>query len=83
LNFINLFFQFCRPSSASKKTEPNPFADWLPEKSWLEIQRATNELEPFRGLAGHVKANPEPWRKFYDSGNPHECDFPEAWNEMR
>ena len=72
-----------RPSSAVKKTEPNPFVDWLPEKCWLEIQRASNELEPFRGLGRHVKSNPEPWRRFYDSGKPHECDFPDTWNEMR
>jgi hypothetical protein len=69
--------------SAKDAEEPNPFPEWLPEKSWHEIVRVSNELEQFKGLKDHIKSGPAPWRKFYDSGKPHECDFPDHWNELQ
>ena len=70
-------------TASTEASQPNPYPDWLPQKSWLEMLRLSNELEAFKGLPDHLKTNQEPWRKFYDSKNPHETDFPGNWNELR
>lgn len=35
---------------------PNPAADWLPDKSWGEIVRAS-DLPPFKGFMEHFRKN--------------------------
>ncbi|CAL8075896.1 unnamed protein product [Calicophoron daubneyi] len=49
---------------------PNPCPQWLSEKSWAEIVRAS-ELPQLVGLMDDVKAQPDMWRKMYDDAEPH------------
>ncbi|KAH0631920.1 hypothetical protein JD844_019823 [Phrynosoma platyrhinos] len=58
---------------------PNPAPEWLSDKSWAEIVRASG-LENLHGLMDHVEAYPWAWKMIYDSARPHEELFPGEWN---
>ena len=60
---------------ALENPHPNPFPDWLSEKSWGEIVRASS-LPKLKGLMD--KFDPR-WKELYDSPSPHESPFPEPW----
>ncbi|XP_071616680.1 dynein axonemal heavy chain 3 [Heliangelus exortis] len=60
---------------------PNPAPDWLSDKSWAEIVRASN-LTNLSGLMEHVKENFPKWKPIYDSVRPHEEAFPDAWSTL-
>ena len=60
---------------ALENPHPNPFPDWLSEKSWGEIVRASS-LPKLKGLMD--KFDPR-WKELYDSPSPHESPFPELW----
>ena len=59
----------------------NPAPEWLVDKSWAEIVRAS-ELPAFRTLMDHVKENKNEWKLLYDSPTPHEQSYPEAFNHV-
>lgn len=59
---------------------PNPAADWLNDKSWAEIVRAS-EMPTFRDLMAHVKENKDKWKQLYDSTTPHEHPYPDDYNK--
>eukprot|EP00112_Aurelia_sp_Birch-Aquarium-sp1_P020988 Seg5537.1 transcript_id=Seg5537.1/GoldUCD/mRNA.D3Y31 product="Dynein heavy chain 3 axonemal" protein_id=Seg5537.1/GoldUCD/D3Y31 len=56
---------------------PNPCPDWLSEKSWAEIVRAS-DLPNVKGLMDDMASNG--WRKFYDSASPNTEKLPEPWD---
>eukprot|EP00794_Sanderia_malayensis_P008808 gene8808-9750_t len=56
---------------------PNPCPEWLNEKSWSEIVRAT-DLPNLKGLKDDLK-NPG-WRVFYDSATPNSAKMPQPWD---
>lgn len=58
---------------------PNPASEWLSEKSWAEIVRASG-LKNLHGLMDHVESNVVEWKAIYDSAKPHEEEFPGVWN---
>ncbi len=60
---------------------PNPAPDWLNDKSWGEIVRAS-ELTNLRGLMAHVKENKDKWKVLYDSITPHEQPYPDEYNNL-
>ncbi|NXN55853.1 DYH3 protein, partial [Rynchops niger] len=60
---------------------PNPAPDWLSDKSWAELVRASS-LTNFHGLMEHVKENFSKWKLIYDSARPHEEAFPDAWSTL-
>uniref|UniRef100_A0A671XYF8 Dynein axonemal heavy chain 7 n=1 Tax=Sparus aurata TaxID=8175 RepID=A0A671XYF8_SPAAU len=60
---------------------PNPAPEWLSDKSWSEIVRAS-KLPNLDGFFNHVQDNISKWKKLYDSGKPHEDQFPDQWNEL-
>uniref|UniRef100_A0A8C9VVG4 Dynein axonemal heavy chain 3 n=1 Tax=Scleropages formosus TaxID=113540 RepID=A0A8C9VVG4_SCLFO len=60
---------------------PNPAPEWLSEKSWSEIVRAS-KLKNLGGLFEHVRANIPKWKKIYDSGRPHEEKLPDKWSVL-
>ncbi|KAM6320279.1 dynein axonemal heavy chain 3 [Podargus strigoides] len=60
---------------------PNPAPDWLSDKSWAELVRASS-LTNLHGLMEHVRENLPKWKLIYDSVRPHEEDFPDAWNTL-
>lgn len=58
---------------------PNPAPEWLTEKSWAEIVRASG-LENLNGLMDHVESNVMSWKEIYDSAKPHEEVLPDQWD---
>uniref|UniRef100_A0A803V5S6 Dynein axonemal heavy chain 3 n=1 Tax=Ficedula albicollis TaxID=59894 RepID=A0A803V5S6_FICAL len=60
---------------------PNPAPDWLSNKSWAEIVRASC-LTNLQGLMEHVRDNSSKWKTIYDSVRPHEEAFPDSWGSL-
>lgn len=60
---------------------PNPAPEWLSDKSWSEIVRAS-KLPNLNGFFTHVKANTSKWKILYDSGKPHEDQLPDQWRTL-
>ena len=60
---------------------PNPAPEWLTEKSWNEIVRAS-ELNPIQNLHKSVSENIIQWKQFYDQSNPENENFPEPLVEI-
>ncbi|XP_076804189.1 dynein axonemal heavy chain 3-like isoform X1 [Clavelina lepadiformis] len=60
---------------------PNPASDWLQDKAWSEVVRASN-LKNLKGLMDHFKTNPDKWKAVYDSATPHSDKFPDKWNTL-
>ncbi|XP_069860475.1 dynein axonemal heavy chain 3 isoform X1 [Dipodomys merriami] len=57
---------------------PNPASEWLSEKAWAEIVRASF-LPKMKGLMEHFAQNTQEWKLIYDSAWPHEETFPGSW----
>ncbi|XP_060622080.2 dynein axonemal heavy chain 12 [Anolis sagrei] len=62
-----------------KSKYKNPDPSWLQDKSWDEICRAS-DMTAFKGLKNHVTAQPNDWRKIYDSKEPQNVALPRPWN---
>ncbi|KAM6899568.1 dynein axonemal heavy chain 3 [Xenentodon cancila] len=60
---------------------PNPAPDWLSDKAWSEIVRAS-KLPNLDGLLKHVQDNTLKWKNLYDSRKPHKDQFPDQWNKL-
>ncbi|XP_056119629.1 dynein axonemal heavy chain 3 [Rhinichthys klamathensis goyatoka] len=60
---------------------PNPAPEWLSDKSWSEIVRAS-QLPRLKGLFEHVQENIVPWKQIYDSGHPQDEELPGKWCEV-
>ncbi|NXU08026.1 DYH3 protein, partial [Pardalotus punctatus] len=60
---------------------PNPAPDWLSNKSWAELVRASC-LAKLEGLAEHVRANCGKWKPICDSVRPHGEAFPDEWSAL-
>ncbi|XP_042197106.1 dynein axonemal heavy chain 3 [Callorhinchus milii] len=58
---------------------PNPAPEWLSDKSWSEIVRASN-MKNLKGFMEHVQENIQSWKEIYDSAKPHEENLPDEWN---
>uniref|UniRef100_A0A2K5HID3 Dynein axonemal heavy chain 3 n=1 Tax=Colobus angolensis palliatus TaxID=336983 RepID=A0A2K5HID3_COLAP len=57
---------------------PNPAPQWLSEKAWAEIVRAS-ALPKLHGLMDHLEENLDEWKLIYDSAWPHEEQLPGSW----
>uniref|UniRef100_A0A8B9YYG6 Dynein axonemal heavy chain 3 n=1 Tax=Bos mutus grunniens TaxID=30521 RepID=A0A8B9YYG6_BOSMU len=57
---------------------PNPVSEWLSEKAWAEVVRAS-ALPKLKGLMEHLEQNGNEWKFIYDSAWPHEETFPGSW----
>lgn len=57
---------------------PNPAPQWLSEKAWAEIVRAS-ALPRLHGLKDHLEQNLDEWKLIYDSAWPHEEQLPGSW----
>ncbi|PNI91683.1 DNAH3 isoform 2 [Pan troglodytes] len=57
---------------------PNPAPQWLSEKAWAEIVRAS-ALPKLHGLMEHLEQNLGEWKLIYDSAWPHEEQLPGSW----
>ncbi|KXZ48211.1 DHC-9 protein [Gonium pectorale] len=59
---------------------PNPAPEWISERMWGEICRASDMAsDKWRGLAQHVAENTGDWKRIYDSLEPHTEPLPEPW----
>uniref|UniRef100_A0A8C0TTX9 Dynein axonemal heavy chain 3 n=1 Tax=Canis lupus familiaris TaxID=9615 RepID=A0A8C0TTX9_CANLF len=61
---------------------PNPAPEWLSEKAWAEVVRAS-ALPKLKGLMEHLEQNSEEWKLIYDSTWPHEEKFPGSWKFLK
>ncbi|KAM7329251.1 hypothetical protein ACRRTK_010864 [Alexandromys fortis] len=61
---------------------PNPASEWLSEKSWGEIVRASS-LPRLKGLMEDVEHNTKEWKQIYDSAWPHEEILPSPWKFLQ
>ncbi|KAH0504188.1 Dynein heavy chain 3, axonemal [Microtus ochrogaster] len=61
---------------------PNPASEWLSEKSWGEIVRASS-LPRLKGLMEDVEHNIKEWKQIYDSAWPHEEILPSPWKFLQ
>uniref|UniRef100_A0A8W4FNZ5 Dynein axonemal heavy chain 3 n=1 Tax=Sus scrofa TaxID=9823 RepID=A0A8W4FNZ5_PIG len=61
---------------------PNPVPEWLSEKAWAEVVRAS-ELPKLKGLMEHLEQNAHEWKFIYDSAWPHEEKFPGSWKLLQ
>uniref|UniRef100_A0AAR2JAS4 Dynein axonemal heavy chain 3 n=1 Tax=Pygocentrus nattereri TaxID=42514 RepID=A0AAR2JAS4_PYGNA len=60
---------------------PNPAPEWLSDKAWSEVVRAS-KLPDLEGLFEHVQENVAQWKQIYDSGRPNEERFPGKWGTL-
>ncbi|XP_052396332.1 dynein axonemal heavy chain 12 [Carassius gibelio] len=56
----------------------NPDPDWLPDKSWDEICRAS-DLPALQGLKESFIKSPESFLPIYDSKEPYNTALPKPW----
>nr|XP_036848129.1 dynein heavy chain 3, axonemal [Manis javanica] len=61
---------------------PNPAPEWLSEKAWAEVVRAS-ALPKLKGLMEHLEQNADEWKLVYDSAWPHEEKFPGSWKFLQ
>jgi len=55
----------------------NPAPEWLSDKSWGEICRASDlAADAWRDLATSIASKPEEWKRIYDSLEPHNEPLP-------
>ncbi|XP_052264555.1 dynein axonemal heavy chain 3-like isoform X1 [Dreissena polymorpha] len=67
---------------ALENPHPNPAPEWLTEKAWGEIVRASN-LTALKGLFKHVSENPTKWKKMYDSTLPQTEKYPSPFDVLQ
>ncbi|XP_041823134.1 dynein heavy chain 3, axonemal [Melanotaenia boesemani] len=72
---------FLKGGIALNNPHPNPAPEWLSDKSWSEIVRASN-LPNLKGFFEHVKGNTSKWKNLYDSGKPHKDQLPDQWSKL-
>lgn len=60
---------------------PNPGPEWLTDKSWSEVVRASN-LKGLQDFRGSVEKNVGKWKAFYDVSNPHEIPCPAPLDKL-
>ncbi|KAL1497384.1 hypothetical protein ABEB36_008364 [Hypothenemus hampei] len=60
----------------------NPAPEWLSEKSWSEIVRASL-LKGLEGLKESVESNLSKWKEFYDCSQPSTMPCPEPFNNLK
>ncbi|XP_029639148.1 dynein heavy chain 3, axonemal-like isoform X2 [Octopus sinensis] len=58
---------------------PNPAPEWLTEKSWAEIVRASNLLN-LEEFMTSVQNDPNLWKEIYDHSSPHTLPVPAQFN---
>ncbi|KAL8585021.1 Dynein heavy chain 3, axonemal [Nucella lapillus] len=60
---------------------PNPAPEWMTDKAWGEIVRAS-ALPVLEGYMEHVQENLGSWKAFYDSPLPHTEQLPDKFDAL-
>lgn len=55
-------------------------ADWISEKMWGEVCRATALNTSWSGFYEHISQNIDEWRRIYDSQDPAKEPLPTPWH---
>ena len=58
----------------------NPGEEWIDGRMWGEILQLST-LPAFKGLADHVSAQPNEWRKMFDALEPHKMPLVGEWDD--
>lgn len=58
----------------------NPAGEWLSERAWSEIVRASS-LSGLERFYEDVQANTDKWRQFYDLSDPHDAGLPAPFSD--
>lgn len=66
--------------SSPENTLSNPAPDWLTPQNWLEIS-AVAHLPAFRSFDEDFATDPAPFKKIFDSQQPHKEVLPGKWKE--
>lgn len=68
---------------ALENPEPNPAPEWLSDKSWGEIVRASKITSDLNGLFQHVAENIDQWKPLYDSATPQNFVYPSPFDQTK
>ncbi|CAH1180400.1 unnamed protein product [Phaedon cochleariae] len=60
---------------------PNPSPEWLTDKSWSEIVKASS-LKGLENFKSSIEINNADWENFYDVSNPNEIPCPPPFHEV-
>ncbi|KAG8190244.1 hypothetical protein JTE90_001328 [Oedothorax gibbosus] len=60
---------------------PNPASDWLTDRAWSEVVKAS-DLPTLQGLRESVEKSTLQWKNVYDSPLPHKVDYPAPFSEI-
>ncbi|KAB0793663.1 hypothetical protein PPYR_13283 [Photinus pyralis] len=60
---------------------PNPASEWLSDKSWSEVVRASN-LKSLGEFQKSVQKDVKAWKQFYDSSSPQDIPCPAPLNRL-
>lgn len=76
------FFLGDKTSVASMEpSQSHPGFDWLTEKSWREICKASDLLPSFRDFPNSLRTDPSAWKLYYDLENPEVFPIPSPWSD--
>ncbi|XP_050529641.1 dynein axonemal heavy chain 3 isoform X2 [Daktulosphaira vitifoliae] len=64
-----------------KNPHPNPAPEWLTDKSWAEVVRAS-QLPGLNNLFESIKLSSEEWKQWYDLVNPQESIIPYPYQNV-
>ncbi|XP_062127566.1 dynein axonemal heavy chain 3 [Drosophila sulfurigaster albostrigata] len=59
----------------------NPYAEWLPDKAWAGIYRAS-DLDGLKNLHLKIEDNAQAWRDYYDAVNPQDLPLPSPHDKV-
>ena len=74
----NLLSFFLTGGVSLDNPHPNPAPEWLTDKSWAEIVRAS-DLDPLKGLHEAIAKDILLWKDYYDLTCPEDSPFPEPF----
>ncbi|EDV95581.1 GH15699 [Drosophila grimshawi] len=59
----------------------NPFSDWLPDKAWEGIYRAS-DLDGLKSMHAQIGHNLQSWHDYYDAINPQDLPLPTPYDQV-
>ncbi|XP_073998137.1 dynein axonemal heavy chain 3-like isoform X3 [Rhodnius prolixus] len=77
-----LFAFFLTGGVALENLYPNPSPEWLGDKSWAEVVRAS-ALPGMEKFKTSVEKNNSQWKRFYDAFDPVSISPPEPFTNIR
>ncbi|XP_050428284.1 dynein axonemal heavy chain 3-like [Adelges cooleyi] len=64
-----------------ENSHPNPVSEWLPDKSWTEVVRAS-QLPKLNELSNSFRTSAREWKLWYDSINPQNDPMPNPYGNV-